>query len=261
MEAGSARVLRNTYPGVPELLGAVVQRTPLKKFGVEPWHLHGLATVEVLPGLLVGVFQTKGSWCHSKASLRLIGFSASKLREWALVHPGWEVHTAFPGVGLGRRGEDEVLAVLSRCLSDLLTPVVLYRWRSSPPPVAWRGFSLFCNPPFRGEASSSWEKDATRSLPPHVGKPMVIVDVTRCDADSSPIHMGKSFLAFCSRACERSQDEARVKAPRASSPGRGAFALKHLISLLYTPRGWRCSSATAPASLPTAWRSVEWGPR
>ena len=72
----------------------------------------------------MGVFQSKGDW-KAPANLSLIAHSAKKLAEWARKNPGWEVHMAFPGVGLGGLKEGEVLEVLEEHLRDL--PVVLYR--------------------------------------------------------------------------------------------------------------------------------------
>jgi hypothetical protein len=121
MGAGAAKALAQTYPYLPRTLGRMAQREPRMGKG---WHLYGLLVIQVAPGLHTGVFQSKGDW-KASADLSLIAYSARKLAEWLKSNPGLEAHLAFPGVGLGGLGEEEVLEVLEPILRNL--PVTLYK--------------------------------------------------------------------------------------------------------------------------------------
>jgi len=122
MGAGAAKALAQAYPWAPKVFGAMARRAT--RPNGQHWYLYGLITFKVNPELAVGVFQSKGDW-KAPANLSLIAHSAKKLAEWLRNNPGWEVHMAFPGVGLGGLEEGEVLEVLEEYLRDL--PVVLYR--------------------------------------------------------------------------------------------------------------------------------------
>jgi len=120
MGAGAAKALAQAYPHLPRVFGRMARGTP----NMGGWHLYGLLIIQVAPGLSAGLFQTKGDW-RDRADLSLIAYSAKKLAEWLRNNPGWEVHMAFPGVGLGGLNEGEVLGVLEPILGDL--PVTLYK--------------------------------------------------------------------------------------------------------------------------------------
>jgi hypothetical protein len=122
MGAGAAKALAQAYPWAPKVFGAMARQAT--RPNGHHWYLYGLITFKVNPELAVGVFQSKGDW-KAPANLSLIAHSAKKLAEWLRNNPGWEVHMAFPGVGLGGLEEGEVLGVLEEHLRDL--PVVLYR--------------------------------------------------------------------------------------------------------------------------------------
>ncbi len=119
MGAGSAKALAQAYLHLPRVFGKMARSTP----NMGGWHLYGLLIIQVAPGLHAGLFQSKGHW-RDRADLSLIAYSAKKLVEWLRNNPGWEVHMAFPGVGLGGLDEGEVLGVLEPILGDL--PVTLY---------------------------------------------------------------------------------------------------------------------------------------
>jgi hypothetical protein len=121
MGAGAAKALAQTYPYLPRTLGRMAQKEPRMGGG---WYIYGLLTIQVAPGLHAGVFQSKGDW-KTSADLSLIAYSARKLAEWLRENPDLEAHLAFPGVGLGGLGEEEVLEVLEPILGGF--PVVLYR--------------------------------------------------------------------------------------------------------------------------------------
>jgi hypothetical protein len=120
MGAGSAKALARAYPHLPRVFGRMARREP--RMGT--WHLYGLLVTQIAPGLYAGLFQSKGDW-KSRADLSLIAYSAEKLAEWLKSNPGQEAHLAFPGVGLGGLGEEEVLRVLEPILRDL--PATLYK--------------------------------------------------------------------------------------------------------------------------------------
>jgi hypothetical protein len=120
MGAGAAKALAQAYPHLPRIFGRMARNQP--RMG--GWHLYGLLIIQVAPGLHAGLFQSKGDW-RDRANLSLIAHSARKLAEWLRENPGLEAHMAFPGVGLGGLGEEEVLQVLEPILRDL--PVTLYR--------------------------------------------------------------------------------------------------------------------------------------
>jgi hypothetical protein len=120
MGAGAAKALAQAYPFLPRVFGRMARKEP--RMG--GWYLYGLLTLEVAPGLRVGLFQSKGDW-RDRADLSLIGYSARKLAEWLRENPGWEVHMAFPGVGLGGLEEGEVLEVLEPLLGGF--QVYLYK--------------------------------------------------------------------------------------------------------------------------------------
>jgi len=121
MGAGAAKALAQAYPFLPRVFGRMAQKEPRMGGG---WHLYGTLIVQVAPGLQTGLFQSKGDW-KDRADLSLIAYSARKLAEWLRENPGLEAHLAFPGVGLGDLGEEEVLEVLEPILQDF--PVTLYR--------------------------------------------------------------------------------------------------------------------------------------
>jgi hypothetical protein len=87
------------------------------------WYLYGLLTLEVAPGLSVGLFQTKGDW-KDPADLGIIRYSATVLAQYLEGKPQ-EVHMAFPGIGLGGLSQEEVLEVLEPLLGDF--EVFLYK--------------------------------------------------------------------------------------------------------------------------------------
>jgi len=120
MGAGAAKALARAYPFLPRVFGRKVRSEP--RMGT--WHLYGLLIIQVAPGLHAGLFQTKGDW-RDRADLSLIAYSAKKLAEWLKKNPGQEAHLAFPGVGLGGLGEEEVLEVLEPILGGL--PITLYK--------------------------------------------------------------------------------------------------------------------------------------
>jgi hypothetical protein len=120
MGAGAAKALAQTYPYLPRILGRMARGKP--RMG--NWYLYGVLTIQVAPGLHVGVFQSKGDW-KDRADPSLIAYSARKLAEWLRENPGLEAHLAFPGVGLGGLEEEEVLEALEPILGGF--PVVLYR--------------------------------------------------------------------------------------------------------------------------------------
>jgi len=120
MGAGAAKALAQAYPHLPRVFGRMARGTP----NMGGWHLYGLLTIQVAPGLHAGLFQSKGDW-KDRADLSVIAYSARKLAEWLRNNPGQEVHMAFPGVGLGGLEEEEVLEVLEPILRDL--PVTLYK--------------------------------------------------------------------------------------------------------------------------------------
>jgi hypothetical protein len=122
MGAGAAKALAQAYPWAPKVFGAMARQAP--RPNGQHWHLYGLIAFKVNPGLAVGVFQSKGDW-KAPANLSLIAHSAKKLAEWLRSNPGWEVHMAFPGIGLGGLPEEEVLEALEPILGDL--PVTLYK--------------------------------------------------------------------------------------------------------------------------------------
>lgn len=121
MGAGAAKALAQAYPFLPRILGRMAQKEPRMGGG---WYIYGLLAIQVAPGLHAGVFQSKGDW-KDRADLSLIAYSARKLAEWLKENPGLEAHLAFPGVGLGGLGEEEVLEVLEPVLGNL--QVTLYK--------------------------------------------------------------------------------------------------------------------------------------
>jgi len=120
MGAGAAKALAQAYPFLPRVFGRMARGTP----NMGGWHLYGLLIIQVAPGLHAGLFQSKGDW-KDRADLSLIAYSARKLAEWLRDNPRLEAHLAFPGVGLGGLGEEEVLEVLEPILKDL--PITLYK--------------------------------------------------------------------------------------------------------------------------------------
>jgi len=119
MGAGSAKALAQSYPHLPRVFGRMARSKPR----IGGWHLYGLLTLDVVPGLSVGLFQTKGDW-RDPANIALIKFSAAGLAAELEKNPQ-EVHMAFPGVGLGGLEEEEVLEALELFLKDF--QVFLYK--------------------------------------------------------------------------------------------------------------------------------------
>jgi hypothetical protein len=119
MGAGAAKALAQVYPHLPRVFGRWVR----SRACMGGWYLYGLVTLEVAPGLSVGLFQTKGDW-RSPADLGVIRYSATVLAEYLEGNPR-EVHMAFPGVGLGGLEEEEVLEVLEPLLGGFR--VYLYK--------------------------------------------------------------------------------------------------------------------------------------
>jgi hypothetical protein len=120
MGAGAAKALAQAYPHLPRVFGRMVQAKPRMVGG---WHLYGLLTLDVAPGLSVGLFQTKGNW-RDRADLGIIRYSATTLAQHLERNPQ-EVHMAFPGIGLGGLEEGEVLEVLKPFLKGF--QVFLYK--------------------------------------------------------------------------------------------------------------------------------------
>jgi hypothetical protein len=122
MGAGSARALAEAYPQAPRVFGEMARREG--RLEGRGWYLYGLLAVSVPPGVSHGDSQTPRD-SRRPASRSLSAHSARKLAEWMAENPGWEVHMALPGVGLGGLEERGVLEVLEESLRGL--PVVLYR--------------------------------------------------------------------------------------------------------------------------------------
>lgn len=57
MGAGAAKALAQAYPHLPRAFGRMAQSKPRMSGG---WHLYGVLTLQVAPGLHAGLFQTKG---------------------------------------------------------------------------------------------------------------------------------------------------------------------------------------------------------
>ncbi len=77
-------------------------------------------------GQLYGAFQSKLDFRRG-ADLELVRFSAGRLRDWLLQHPGITVHLAYPGIGLGGLEPEAVLSALEEELGPLQSRVRLYR--------------------------------------------------------------------------------------------------------------------------------------
>ncbi|MGC8877088.1 hypothetical protein [Thermus sp.] len=120
MGAGAARALAQAEPRLPALFAEAIRRVGTQRAG---WWEYGFVAAGPY-----GAFQTKGDW-RNPADLGLIRLAASRLRDFLEVHPGLEVHMAFPGIGLGGLKPEAVLRVLEEGLGPQGERVVLYRLR------------------------------------------------------------------------------------------------------------------------------------
>jgi len=121
MGAGAARALAHRFSGLADEFGRLVRLSGV--FRGDHW-VYGLV-VTTYRGYLVGAFQTKGHW-RDPSSLDLVRFSASKLGRYLEANPDIRVHMAYPGIGLGGLGQEDVSRVLEEELGPVLTRVSLY---------------------------------------------------------------------------------------------------------------------------------------
>jgi hypothetical protein len=100
MGKGSAREMRDRYPGIDKMFGQHCK--PGGKYGT---------LVNRYGNVLLGAFQTKCNW-REPSSPDLIQYATSKLL-WICGHYDYTIFLPFPGIGCGGLTEDEVLPIIS----------------------------------------------------------------------------------------------------------------------------------------------------
>lgn len=109
MGAGTAKVVRDTYPGIDAELGKLIPH--LSTFGlciIDTGAEMG-AEGELQPKF--GAFQTKTLWWR-ESTLDLISYSVEKLGNWANNNKHFDIGLPFPGVGNGGLSRSQVLPLL-----------------------------------------------------------------------------------------------------------------------------------------------------
>lgn len=109
MGAGTARQVRDKFPGIDRAIATAIIRNPLTQ-GDNPY-LYGLLVSDRYPAGKVGAFQTKEHFKEDSCPA-LIYTTACQLQEWCEAHPGAIVHMPWPGIGCGNLDKREVEPIL-----------------------------------------------------------------------------------------------------------------------------------------------------
>ena len=123
MGAGAAKALASSVQEIQQAFAKEIERQGKKQNNC--W-IYGFVIAYDLNFRIYGAFQTK---THFKdlSNLNLISLSSQKLAIWLEKNPGWRIHMAFPGIGLGGLSPDSVLEVLEKELYRYSDRVVLYK--------------------------------------------------------------------------------------------------------------------------------------
>lgn len=122
MGAGAALALARHAPALRQALARRIEWEGAREGRL--WR-YGFVAVR-LEDRLYGAFQSKLDFRRG-SDLELIRFSAGRLRDWLLQHPGITVHLAYPGIGLGGLSPEAVWGVLEATLAEVSGAVRLYR--------------------------------------------------------------------------------------------------------------------------------------
>ena len=103
MGRGMARQVRTRFPGIARRLGTHIGRPGL--------HTYSLLVSPQWPIKKTGAFQVKFDWSE-EANLTIIHDSVEALSRWCMVYPDMRVDMNYPGIGNGRRLEDDIQPII-----------------------------------------------------------------------------------------------------------------------------------------------------
>lgn len=101
MGRGAAKQVRDTYPGIDQSFGMIIQRKPQTN----------LAWISLPNDMHLGWFKVKNHWAEQANEL-LIKDSTEILDRIANKHRDKTFHMNFPGIGNGKLGIDRVMPII-----------------------------------------------------------------------------------------------------------------------------------------------------